>query len=450
MREHTTIAALTTRPVAHIPGPNPLVVRGGPGEWDEAMIECGDIFRDYSNGAEIYYLYYHGAPADAARWPRAGYRIGVATARHPLGPFTKSPHNPILDLGPEGAWDDRHVACPSIIKDGTDRYFMWYSAKGGAVKSGYSVGLATACHPLGPWRKHEGNPVLPRFGYVGGVVKVGGKYRMYNEFPVGEIGDDYGPLALATAEHPEGPWEPWAGSPVLPLEDWGTWDDGGYSEAKVAHSGGVYHCFYGGAKLHPTRIRTLESIGYACSGDGVHWVKHVDNPLAPRERLPGASAFGEVKCLIEPPFAYLYHTLRYLSAESGVEDLGVQVLAMTRPFRLSIPVLSAPALAAGAHTPPEACATIVLDAVTSLVVGVSCRFDELAGAGARVHVIASADGQRYDTVDWCAFDTPFAASRVESRTAAVPTGPRYVRVSIENLDRRVALTDLEVMATVAG
>src|SRR5205814_340239 len=84
-------ALLSARPFLQIPGPNPIISRGPKGSWDEYYIEAGDITKDY----ETYYFYYHGAPVELDRWGRSGYRIGVATAPRPLGPWTKSGDKPL-------------------------------------------------------------------------------------------------------------------------------------------------------------------------------------------------------------------------------------------------------------------------------------------------------------------------------------------------------------------
>ncbi|MBI2299787.1 MAG: hypothetical protein HYU66_12745 [Armatimonadetes bacterium] len=353
------------RELIHIPGPNPILRRGGPGEWDEGCLEACDILKE----RETYYLYYHANPLDTAKWPRSGYRIGVATATSPLGPWTKHPGNPILDLGPEGSWESTHVACAAVHKESVDRYYLFYSGHGGTA---WGIGLATGSSPVGPWERLPSNPLLPDFGYVGAVMKVEGKYRLYTEHPIGSTGPDYGPLSLALADWLEGPWTPHP-EPVLKPGDWGAWDDGGYSEAKVLYLDGVYHVFYGGAKLNPVRILSQESIGHAWSEDGVTFIKDPLNPVAPRERNPPAAAFAEVHTLFEPPFLYCYHTLRYLNPERpGIEDLGVQILATARPVRVALPLVYRDHLLNGAETSLSDCPSVSLERASTVSVLADC------------------------------------------------------------------------------
>lgn len=446
--------SILSRPFIQIPGPNPIVAVGGEGSWDERCIESCDIFKDY----ETYYLYYHGVSMEG----EYSYRMGVATASHPLGPWKKYSKNPILDLGPEGSWDDQHVACAFIIKEGTNKYYMWYSGenKRNSVNDKltlrFDVGLATASSPLGPWKKYEGNPILEDFGYVGGVVKHKGKYYMYCEYPIAgvdQVEDDYGPIALATADTPEGPWKKYEGNPVLSPGEWGSWDDGGFSEAKVFYRDGVFHLFYGAAKLHPTRRLTQESIGYAYSLDGYNFTKYSSNPVALKERNPNASALAEVHSFFEPPFIYLYHTLRYISSPSSklgtedIEDLGVQVLVPNIPFRLPMPVLNMGSLGAGQVNASKNCPSISLESCSSLALTAECTYNADAKAGMRVHVRASYDGINYDTEDLCAFDVPFASGQKVSKTLSLDARVMFIKVIVENLDEAHDITNVKVTAT---
>jgi hypothetical protein len=432
-----------------IPGPNPILLPGGKGAWDDGVIEAADAFKDLGT----YYLYYH------ATGQEKGYRLGVATASHPLGPFQKHGDKPILELGPEGSWDDRSVACAMILKEGINKYMMWYSGVGKSEEhSKWSIGLATASDPLGPWKKHEGNPILEDFGYVGGVVKVAGKYLLYTAHPIGSTGPDYSPMSLATADAPTGPWTRWAQNPVLREGEWGEWDDGGFSEAEVLYSGGVFHMFYGGAKLFPQRIQSRESIGYAYSLDGYHFVKYGRNPVAAWEANPNAAAFAEVHAVFESPFIYLYHTLRYKEPPTpddreqfpSVEHLGVQVLVTATPFRLDVPVLGREVLGRKTVTSLADSPPICLGGTRQVALTAECVYSPKAAGSVRIHVRSSHDGTSYDTADLCRFDIDLRPAERSCKTFDLGTAARFIKVLVENLDPSEGVSQLKITATLAG
>ena len=458
---------LAMRRFIHIPGPNPILKRGAPGKWDDGCLEAGDIFKDFSDGREIYYFYYHAFPDK--RRSDAGYSIGVAMSDGPLGPFKKYEGNPILKADPEKSWEDIYVACPTILKQGPANYLMFYYGRGTVNGRIGNVSLATASHPLGPWTKYEENPVRPDFGYVSGVVHVDGLYYMYAEHPIDSTGQDYGSLSLATATDPHGPWTLHHENPVLSPPGWGSWDDGGYSEAKFVYHDGFFHTFYGGAKLQPNRRRSLESIGYAFSEDGIHFTKHHDNPVAPRERNPDASAFAEVQCLFEPPFVYLYHTLRYLSVSDEdmlIEDLGVQVLVTDSPYKLSMPVLELERLTAGGSSGLDECPPVNLERVRRILVTVEARYPETIASPLRIIMRRSHNGTDFDTEDWESFDhklIPRGASRGAtlrtSRGATLRTSrstyefkadAAFVKFLVKNQDDAAAVDHVLVTVTLLG
>jgi hypothetical protein len=255
------------KPLIHILGPSPAISPSADSSAvDSLMLESCDVLKDL----ETYYWYYHARSRDQKRWPH-GYRICVATANTRLGPWRKYEHNPILDQGPDGNWDHGSVYGAIVMKEGAynvgpgaEKYYMWY----GSAADGGSIGLATSDHPLGPWKKYAGNPILKEFGYLGGVVRKGNKFYMFAQHPIGRE-TDQGPFEVGTADKPEGPWTKYADNPVMMPGDWGAWDDGGYSEARVSYHEGLFHMFYGG-----TKTPKLESVGYAYSLDGYKWIKY--------------------------------------------------------------------------------------------------------------------------------------------------------------------------------
>jgi len=424
-----------------IPGPNPILRPDeDPSAWDSSVLECCNVLRDGRSGwsdkrtPENYYLYYHATTRDPEKWDgESGYRLGVASAPHPLGPWTKHEGNPVIDVGPKGSWEDSWVACAAVLKEEDDQYYMWYNGNG-------KIGLATAPHPLGPWTKYEGNPIHDLDCYIGGVVRVEGKYFMYCEHPVGGSSPDQGPFILLTADSPKGPWTAYEKNPVLKPDAWGSWDDGGFSEAGVVYHDGLFHMFYGA-----TKWSKLESIGYAYSLDGMNWQKHHANPVGDRHRNPDANAFAETHALWEPPFFYVYHTLRYISR--GGEDLGVQILATETPFRLSMPVLSLSRLASGQSSELGACPPISLERATELAFEVAGTYHAEAAHGMVINVKGSSDGIHFNTEDLATLDLPLKPGQHVSKTFPVDASALFVKVVVENPDVSHEICDIQAKAT---
>jgi hypothetical protein len=444
-----------TKGFVHILGPSPAIV---PSPDDSAVdswiLESCDVIKDVGT----YYWYYHAMSKDKTRWPRA-YRMCVATAPTPLGPWKKYDKNPILDHGPDGSWDSYSVDGAVImkqgaydIKSGTEQYYMWYAASG---PTGRHIGLATASNPLGPWIKHAKNPVVKGFGYLGGVVRVNGKFFMFVQYPVGKT--DQGPFRVATSDKPEGPWEKYEGNPVMTPGDWGAWDDGGYSEARVRYHEGVFHCFYGG-----TKTPKLESIGYAYSLDGFHWSKYPANPVVDLTRVPDASGLAEVHGYFEGPYVFLYHTLRYHTGKGTArglksfprpyetEDLGIQVLTIDPRFKVAMPVLNLESLGPKQSSRHQDCLPIGLESAATLALSVECAYDAAARAGLQLHVRASDDGVRYDTVDLYTLDIRLDAGKSVRQTVELSPKVKYVKVIVENLDGKHSVRSVNLKATVGN
>jgi hypothetical protein len=443
----------------HIPGPNPIMVPSS--GWDSDILEASDAFKD----RDTYYLYYHAKG-------KLGYQIGVATSKHPLGPFKRHGEKALLSVGPPESWDDKYVACAFIWKERSDKYYMFYSAKGTGRdeklgRNVYEVGIATADNPLGPWTKQPKNPVLWDFGFVGSVVKRDGRYYMFNSAPLGGAGEDYpminrdyGPLSVATAEHPEGPWtvhpDPvmWHGQP-------GEWDDAGMSEAEVIYQSGVFHLFYGASARATEKRKSRESIGYAYSFDGFNWHKYDRNPVAAVESEPNVSSYAEVHAIFEPPFVYLYHTLRYeempehATGRTGfpwLEDLGVQVIALQRPFSLDMSILDMKELPPATTSTISALdsKTVSLGNVQHVALTVECRCDSAAKRGLRLHVRSSSDGSNFDTIDAQTVNVEFQPGKALRQTFPLDAAARFIKVLVENLDDAKAIEDIKVTAALKG
>ena len=450
------ISAIEHSSFTQIPGPNPLLIPGKPGAWDDGMCEMCDILKDDGK----YYLYYHATGRGES------YRVGVAVSDSPLGPFVKHGTEPILDLS-FGDGNDRYIACGSILKESTGKYYLFYSLQQKNDELNYYIGLATADNPLGPFTKYEGNPIMKNFGYVGGVTKRGGKYYMFNEYPTRVQAADYGHISYATADRPEGPWTPCKDEPVMPVEDWGTWDDAGYSESNVKYDGTLFHMFYGGAKTHAYRLLSQESMGYAYSADGKHFFKYGKNPVAHRENIAYGAAMAECCFLTEYPYVYVYHTLRYTKPwlpEDGfayenakfpsMEHIGVEVLSLTEHFSTSMPVLSVDTLAGGAtYRDPAKLPLSVMNA-RKFSLSIAYRCDGGMNAENPSLLVRVKTGPTPDALStdgsyiYAPPTCPERANRVEYQAADLCA--RFMQIEVENLDPARSVRDIDITVTLEG
>jgi len=212
----------------------------------------------------------------------------------------------------------------------------------------------------------------------------------------------------------------------------------------------VFHWFYGG-----TKTLKLESIGYAYSFDGYNFTKYSGNPVVTLNRIPDASGFAEVKTLIEPPFVYLYHTLRYFGRSSKkpgfeTEDLAIQVLSTSPTFRLPIPILHLESLGPRQESGLDQCCPVSLDNASGCALTVECTYPSQAEEGLRLHVRSSHDGIAYDTHDLCTFDLEGSAGETARETVEIVSNVRFFKVTCENVGGSGDISALNVTATVAS
>ncbi len=107
---------------------HPVLDAGPDGAWDDFAVARASVLYD----GEQFKMWYEGH--DGRAW-----RIGYATSENSVK-WHKSAHNPILNLGAEGAWDSVIVSEPNVLFDGAT-YRLWHSGYDG---DRYRVGLATA------------------------------------------------------------------------------------------------------------------------------------------------------------------------------------------------------------------------------------------------------------------------------------------------------------------
>lgn len=200
--------ATSTDGIDWVVHPDPVLDTGPPGAFDEGDLGGPSVLRD----GGLYHMWYAGfSDRD---------RIGHATSLDGIN-WTKDP-SPVLDVGPQGAWDNRLVSAPSVLKDG-NVFMMWYEGRSQDLTD--RIGLATS---------------------------------------------------------PDGVhWTRAGADPVLSEGDQGAWDEYGVTTPSVVRTDSGYHMFYAGMNADDWDAYEwggYRRIGYAHSTDGLTWQKGSDNP----------------------------------------------------------------------------------------------------------------------------------------------------------------------------
>jgi predicted GH43/DUF377 family glycosyl hydrolase len=229
--------------------PGPVLGRGAPGDFDAVDVLNPAVVRHEG----VYYNLYSGF--DGARW-----HTGLATSPDGIR-WTK--HGRVLS--PEaGTWEGDYIAANGAVEVVDGEFYYWYQA-GEPPR----IGLARSPDAK-RWRKLP-EPVLdvgPRGAWDERgvadpyVIRIGGKFYLYF------LGQDRaGRQRLGVAESRDGiRWWKLRSNPVLELGDRGAFDENGLGEPAVWHAAGRYWMLYTGRDR-----KEIRRIGLAVSRDGVAW-----------------------------------------------------------------------------------------------------------------------------------------------------------------------------------
>lgn len=144
---------------------NPILQKGAVTGFDGFWIESPAVLYDAFAGQ--YEMWYTGVGYGPGLPSGLHISIGRATSTDGVVWIKDSLHNPVLDIGPAGTWEDGWVAVPAVRKT-FGQYEMWYIGVSCADYNADStldtarVGLATSSDGI-HWVKYAENPVLSTF-----------------------------------------------------------------------------------------------------------------------------------------------------------------------------------------------------------------------------------------------------------------------------------------------
>jgi len=222
---------------------NPIIAPSGAG-WDDDHVEMNDVLRGDDGKFWIYYL---GSPGDA---------IGLARSDD-LVTWTKEATNPVLDVGPAGAWDEDEVGDAKVLYDGSEYHMLYTGMSGGTKKLGH----ATSDNGV-DWTKDSNNPVLDRPSGVPFFMSGG----FYYQLTVGTL--------RRTEDFVE--WETVTDEVGFGTGPTGAWDSRHVALYNVVAMDGIWVAAYQGT--NPDGHHYMRN-GLALSIDGEHWVKYPGNPV---------------------------------------------------------------------------------------------------------------------------------------------------------------------------
>ena len=235
---------------------NPVLARGGAGEWDTSIRPTSVLF----DGNE-YKLYYAGWVESAGHLIR---QTGLATSLDGINWTKDTLNNPVFTKGESGRWDN-YTAWGSHVIHENSIYKMWYH---GCVSNRiWKIGYAESNDGIA-WTKHP-DPVMvgenttrPNIGFPF-VIYENNQYSMWYWLT---NNSNYMNSQFCYATSPDGlEWNKSESNPILTCGS-NTWDGTNIWKPCVLKDGNLYKMWYSG-------LNNIWSIGYATSEPAtIHYV----------------------------------------------------------------------------------------------------------------------------------------------------------------------------------
>lgn len=195
--------------------------------------------------------------------------------------WRRYPGNPVLDVGPAGAWDSALVGEPRVFRS-SQGFTMVYvgqdgTKEGGSISPFYGYGLGLAESADGIHWERASSPAISLKGSQFGMLWHGSlfqtdAYQIF--FALGETRSGRVGYRIYRAVSADGLAWTTSEKPVVELGKPGSYDGFDITAPAVMFDDGVYKMWY-----NASDVEGHITIAYATSADGLVWEKHAANPV---------------------------------------------------------------------------------------------------------------------------------------------------------------------------
>ena len=210
------------------------------------------------------------------------FSIGIAESSNGIK-WRRKVNSPILTAGSEESWDSYRVSCPFVIRE-QNFFKMWYL---GEVKEEGKmrarIGIATSDNGI-TWRKSEQNPVFDltqhdlSWAYFLRSFWIIKEDSLYKMWFSAVGKEKFRSIeSIGYAHSLDGLSWKIYEKPVLQRDTTSIWEDFYVSNPMVIKANDHYYMFYGGMGRFGYLFK--ENIGIAISANGIKWIKNDQNPI---------------------------------------------------------------------------------------------------------------------------------------------------------------------------
>lgn len=213
--------------------------------------------------------------------------VTVHVASSPDG-YVWEDHGLALGPGVPGAWDESGTIAPYVVPH-EGKLYLFYTGFQNDDLATRDLGVAVSGHPLGPWTRFEGNPVLRRdpdpeawdSGMLGdsNVIFREGRWWLYFKSRRDHETARETRIGVSTAAHLTGPYEKHPDNPLFAGHAFSAWVHregvaalcGVISPAVLWSEDGVQFVEVGMMTNYSTGLYCPENFGDGINPRGVHW-----------------------------------------------------------------------------------------------------------------------------------------------------------------------------------